>query len=68
MSRLAMLVVALLVCGCTPLKPWERSQLTARCMQPGLDLLEVAMDAHVHNTRESAMGAWAAGGPSCGCN
>ena len=63
------LLAALLVgCGgCTALKPWERGQLMQRCMQPDDPLLS-AMDTHVHDTRESAQGASAEGGASCGCN
>ncbi len=64
----SLLLAGLLAMGCAPLKPWERGKLMQRCMQPALDPLEVAMDARVHHTRESAQGASAGGGPSCGCN
>lgn len=61
-------LVIVLLTGCAPLKPWERGEIVARCMQATGDPLEAAMDQHVHATRESARGAAGAEGASCGCN
>jgi hypothetical protein len=37
-------------------------------MQTSEDPLEQAIEAHVNETRESALGGTDVGGPSCGCN
>jgi hypothetical protein len=54
------------VAGCTTVPAHQRSRLMLPCMQPkpGLDL---AFDEHVAQLRESAIGASAGGGASCGC-
>lgn len=71
MSRPGAILVMLgllLLAGCRTVPASQRGTLLEPAMQPPSDPMEVAMDAHVHETREAAAGGTAVGGPSCGCN
>jgi hypothetical protein len=64
--RLAPLLV--LLSGCAPLAPYQRTDLMTRVMQDTPAPLEAGIDVHVQQTREAMAGAGAVGGKSCGCN
>lgn len=64
---LSLLLLALLSSACATVRPYERSALQSRVMQPPTTL-QVAADGHVDGTREAMRGALAGGGTSCGCN
>lgn len=66
--RTIALCAALLTSACAPVRPWERSALTERCMSAAPDPLEASFAAHLHATRESAQGATGVGAAACGCN
>ncbi len=62
------LLIVLLLPGCVTLQAWERSTVNSRLMADPGNPLEHQLVDHVHAVRESAVGATASGGASCGCN
>jgi len=64
--RALLLCSLLALAGCARVLPHERGRLMQRTMQPK-PALDDAFDVHVHETRESAVGATSGEGASCGC-
>lgn len=68
LTLLAALCLLVAASGCTHVKPYEREQLT----KPGMDRSEEAFagefEAHVHDSREAAVGDSSSTGGGCGCN
>lgn len=65
---LTFLVLACVLNGCTPVKPYQRAWLNDAAMRPGSTGIE-KFDINVHTIREGASGGGngkASGG--CGCN
>jgi hypothetical protein len=72
-SGLGCLVVAcaVLLAGCTVVRPYQRESLAERCMAPGFgDKSEVKFRAHWEYARHGTQGGFGddAGGGGCGCN
>jgi hypothetical protein len=65
---IGVLAVAILLTGCSTVKPWERGTLADYTMRPDRDPLDVSLDEHVFFTREAAAGGQGVGGGGCGCN
>ena len=61
------ILTIVLLAGCATVRPWERGDLVAPCMD-AIDPLEAAANHHVTTTREGIRGASGGGGASCGCN
>jgi hypothetical protein len=54
--------------GCTHVKPYEREYLTRPGMDHSREALAEEFEAHVHDSREGAVGARNSTGGGCGCN
>ena len=70
-SKFILLVLtlnALILCGCTTVKPWERDILADYTMRPDRDPLENMLVEHMWFSREAASGGMSIGGGGCGCN
>ena len=61
------LALVLLLAACAPVPAYQRGRLLGRAMQ-GNAAVDDRYDSHVQQTRESALGATAVDGASCGCN
>jgi hypothetical protein len=66
--RGALVVAAVLVGGCTNVKPWERGTLSDYTMRADRDPLGVSQAEHVFFSREATYGGRGVGGGGCGCN
>lgn len=67
-TLLALLVLALLLSSCTPVRAWERGHLAKREMAWDPDSLGAALDSHVFFSKEASSGGTSAAGGGCGCN
>jgi hypothetical protein len=65
---LTIAVTALLVGGCTAVKPWDRDLLAQKKMQLVPAPVDNALDEHVYFSKEAASGGQGVGGGGCGCN
>ncbi len=72
MARLLLLIVPLLLAGCSGIQPWvkpyERDRLADPIMSFDPNPVSGAYIDHVHEARESARGAAGSAGGGCGCN
>lgn len=71
MSRLAgflILVLAVLLTGCTEVRPWERGYLAREEMGWDADALERQLNDHIFFSKEASSGGASAAGGGCGCN
>lgn len=71
MSRLAgllILVLAVLLTGCTEVRPWERGYLAREEMGWDADALESQLNDHIFFSKEASSGGASAAGGGCGCN
>jgi hypothetical protein len=57
-----------LLCGCSHVKPWERSVLARPGMQVDPNPMVSACDDHIYFSREASKGGRSYGGGGCGCN
>ncbi|MDH5490826.1 MAG: DUF4266 domain-containing protein [Myxococcales bacterium] len=65
----ALPLALVLICGgCATTQPWERELLAEPVMSPDDDPDEGVLRAHLHGTREGAVGGFGGGGGGCGCN
>lgn len=62
------LALALLLCGCETVQPWERGTLAKDEMQWQSDVMEGRMRDQVHASKEASAGGTGAAGGGCGCN
>jgi hypothetical protein len=60
--------LALLVNGCTTVRPWERGTLAGYSMRPDRDPAATTMAEHIYFSREASSGGRGVGGSGCGCN
>ena len=70
-SKFILLVLtlnALILCGCTTVKPWERDILADYTMRSDRDPLENMLVEHMWFSREAASGGMSIGVGGCGCN
>ena len=71
MSRLAgllILVLAVLLTGCTEVRPWERGYLAREEMGWDADARESQLNDHIFFSKEASSGGASAAGGGCGCN
>jgi hypothetical protein len=73
MARFAyMLLVLLLLSGCSNIEPWvkpyERANLADEVMKLDRNPVSGAYTNHVYDAREGARGATGSSGGGCGCN
>jgi hypothetical protein len=68
MKRILLLMLIGAAAGCANVKPWQRSTLSERIMQPDRDPVGIALSEHVYFSREAASGGRGVGGGGCGCN
>jgi hypothetical protein len=64
----AFVLLIFMASACKTVPASQRGTLLEPCMQPPSDPMEIALDSHVHESREAIVGGTAVGGPSCGCN
>lgn len=66
--RLVLLLLPLMG-GCVVVKPWQRSHLAERCMQPGFgDANDLKYTTHWEGSRNGFEGGFGTAGGGCGCN
>ncbi len=63
-----LLLLALLLGACAPVRSWQRGTLAHRCMRPDARPEETRARNHMLGARESAQGASGESGGGCGCN
>ncbi len=72
MKHLLIVVCALTLAACGPIKPWvkpyERQNLADPIMSFERDAVATQYINHVYETREASRGAEGSGGGGCGCN
>jgi len=64
----AILLLLLLIGGCTPIAPWQRGNLAKPYMALEPDPATAAVRRHVHVSKEASSGGYGSGGGGCGCN
>ena len=67
-ARIAFVVCASLISGCTSVAPWERGNLAKPQMALVTNPARSAARDHVFTSREAASGGASAAGGGCGCN
>lgn len=68
MKYLTGLAVALALCGCETVQPWERGTLAKEEMLWQSDVMEGRMRDQIHASKEASSGGTGAAGGGCGCN
>jgi len=69
MKLISILVaLALLLSGCSTVKPWERDLLAKPHMALDSDPLQTGFDEHIYFSKEASSGGRGFGGGGCGCN
>jgi hypothetical protein len=64
----AITLAALVIGGCSTVKPWDRDLLSQKKMQLVPAPVDNALDEHVYFSKEAASGGQSIGGGGCGCN
>lgn len=67
-GRIAAVAVLAGLCGCTPVKPWQRGTLARSDMQLVSDPLQAGLEDHIYFSKEASSGGRGFGGGGCGCN
>ena len=65
---LSLVLIVLLLCACSTVKPWERGNLAKPNMQGSPIAQKAALDRHIYFSKEGASGGGEAAGGGCGCN
>ena len=68
MGRFLVALALLAAAGCTTTKPYQRELLAKPAMVVERDPERLALEAHVINIQEGAVGGATGGGGGCGCN
>ena len=68
MRILTGLLLALTLCGCETVQPWERGTLAKDEMQWTPDQMEAQLRYQVYTSKEASSGGNGAAGGGCGCN
>lgn len=61
-------MMSLLLCGCAPVKPWQRGTLARPDMQLDAEPLFASYEDHIYFSKEASSGGRGFGGGGCGCN
>ncbi|MBT4838159.1 MAG: DUF4266 domain-containing protein [Methylococcales bacterium] len=68
MSRYLLIASLVIVAGCSPVKAWQRGDLSHQEMQFNGDSLDARLNSHIYFSKEGASGEASIGGGGCGCN
>lgn len=68
MKYLAGLVLAVVLCGCETVQPWERGILARDDMQWQTNEMEARLRYQIYASKEASSGGAGAAGGGCGCN
>ena len=68
MKYLTGLLLALALCGCETVQPWERGNLARDEMQWQGDVMDATLRAQQYASKEASSGGAGAAGGGCGCN
>lgn len=60
-------LLAIQLCACAQVQPWERGLFTKAQMASPPYPMQNALRAHIHNSREAASGEATTAGGGCGC-
>jgi hypothetical protein len=63
-----LILMALLITGCTQVQPWEKGILAKKEMQLNPDLVNQQLDDHIYFSKEGSNGTNTPAGGGCGCN
>lgn len=55
-------------CGTLGVEPWQRDLHARADMQWDADAADLAIDEHIHFSKEASSGGRGVGGGGCGCN
>ena len=66
--KLALIALSFMLCQCTQVRWYERTNLTDYTMRPDRDALHKSLNEHTFFSREAASGGRGVGGGGCGCN
>ncbi len=61
------LTLTLTACSTAPVNAWDRGDLSRASMQWQTDVMESALNDHIHTAKEAASGGVGTGGGGCGC-
>jgi hypothetical protein len=61
-------MVAIVLCGCETVQPWERGILAKEEMQWQTDVMEAQLRGQIYASKEASSGGAGAAGGGCGCN
>lgn len=64
----AVVAVALALCGCEAVRPWERGTLARPEMQLEPNALQTSLYEQVYFSKEASRGGMKPAGAGCGCN
>ena len=67
LPKLLVLVCALTLIGCTPVRPWEKGNFAKHHMAFDPDPLEARFHRHVHESKEASSGGYGVSVVGCGC-
>ena len=68
MKYLTGLLLAVVLCGCETVQPWERGILAKDEMQWQPNVMEAQLRNQVYASKEASSGGTGAAGGGCGCN
>ena len=62
------ILLAVVLCGCETVQPWERGTLAKEEMQWQPNVMESQLRNQVYASKEASSGGTGAAGGGCGCN
>ncbi len=68
MKYLTGLLLAVALCGCETVQPWERGILAKDEMQWQTNAMEAQLRNQIYTSKEASSGGAGAAGGGCGCN
>ncbi len=68
MKYLTGLLLAIALCGCETVQPWERGILAKDEMQWQTNAMEAQLRNQIYNSKEASSGGAGVAGGGCGCN
>ena len=67
-TKLVIIIIAILSCACTTVQPFQREILSKEEMQFDVEKNELGAREHFLNSLEGSAGGFGTGGGGCGCN
>ena len=68
MKYLTGILLAVALCGCETVQPWERGTLAREEMQWQTSVSEAQLRNQIYASKEASSGGAGAAGGGCGCN